>query len=294
MMSMGGVWNAAVRGVLAVAALVTVSCEAGTLSVTAWEDGAEGSLREVIDRANRSADPTIRIEVMISHVELTLCGKDDTNAGGDLDITTSKPITLVGRWGLVHIRQTCPGERILEHHGSAQLTIGNAYLHGGSLVGDDPSQPAQGGGLRSAGDVALEGVYIVKNSVRGAAATTDSAAAGGAQGGGVYVAGALHANNARIEENTAEGGAGTAFRNDGGFAEGGGVYAGGAITLTHSFLDRNRALGRSGSTAEADAAPTPGSKGGTARGGGIAQSSSSTGSVTLVDVRVTANSAEGG
>ena len=40
--------------------------------------------------------------------ELRRCGADDTNAGGNLDVTSTTPVTLVGTGPSVIIRQTCP------------------------------------------------------------------------------------------------------------------------------------------------------------------------------------------
>src|SRR5688500_18849671 len=98
---------------------LALSCGPEPLSVTTTADGGRGSLRAAIDRANASGLQSIRIEVPPGTYALTQCGADDTNAGGDLDITVQVPITIVATEPGVVIQQTCEGERVFEHHGQS-------------------------------------------------------------------------------------------------------------------------------------------------------------------------------
>ncbi len=131
-------------GVWLVLAFGMLSCDpSGIFVVTEPLDGAENSLRSVITRANASTATSIRIEIAPGTYELRSCGADDTNRGGDLDITTDKPVTLVAQAPHVIIRQLCPGERVLDDHGAGLLTLSNVTLMGGSVVDPDPAEPAR-------------------------------------------------------------------------------------------------------------------------------------------------------
>lgn len=272
----------------ALSALGGIACGPGTtISVsTTDDDGADGgvSLRSAIDRVNASASQQSHtIELPDGEYALTSCGADDSNDAGDLDIVANVPVTLLAKGPNVVIRQTCPGERVLDVHGSGLLTLVGVTITGGSLVGHSPDA-AEGGGVRATGDVKLERTQIRENSATGAAGvvgTADVPAVNGgpAHGGGLFVGGSLHATDASFTANEASGGA-EASGSLGAAAEGGGAYVAGAITLS------------GGSFAENGSTSTFG--GGEARGGGIAQSVSSTAETTVTDTTFARNTTQGG
>jgi len=285
---------------MASAALMQVSCDSGTYVVSSTVDGAPGSLRAAVAQANRSTAAAIRIELPSGTYELTTCeSEDDSNMAGDLDLTTSAPVGIVGTGPNVVIRQTCPGRRVLDSHGSARLTLTDVTITGGSLVETDPAVPARGGGVRAASDVVSEASIISDNSATGApgrsAASGGTPIGGGAvYGGGLYVSGSLSGRLVRLISNAALGGNGANAESangraaSGGSAEGGGAYVAGSIT-TMPFVEQNRAVGGRGGNAEL----WPGG-GGYARGGGLAQAVTSTEPASVPSGFFNGNSALGG
>lgn len=294
-----GDWTLA--GAVITLALSGAACDPpGTFVVGTTSDSGDDSLRAAIAWANASSERNARIELPRGEYELTSCGPDDTNARGDLDLTTERFVTIVATAPGVVIRQNCSGERVLHGLGSGLLTLSRVQLSGGSVVSSDPAKPAQGGGLRARGSVRLEEVTIAENSVTGAPGQSAPAGQGPitgglAQGGGVFVEGSLYAASTTFSSNTARGGAGTdAPSNDGvasggGAAEGGAAYVAGIVSIEAGMLTENRVEGGDGGRGPAN----PGG-GGAARGGAVAQSAAVTLPVTLANVTLSANSALGG
>ncbi|HMJ11519.1 MAG TPA: choice-of-anchor Q domain-containing protein [Polyangiaceae bacterium] len=290
------------RFVLLGAALASTQCDPnGNFSVTNTADGGEGSLRAAITLANDSVAEEVRIEIAPGTYALTRCGgRDDANASGDLDLTRARPVTLVAPNGNVVIRQTCPGERVLEAHGAGRLTLNGLSISGGALVTIVATEVAAGGGVRAAADVVLQGTVITGNSVTAAAGVVAAAGAESvpgspARGGGLFVGGSLTADGAStLSRNGAWGGAGVDGRADapvpaaGGSAEGGGAFVAGAITLSGTRFAENTARGAAGGSG---LDPT---LGGNARGGGLAQAAASAAPVELSYARFESNLVQGG
>lgn len=184
---------------------ISVSCDPSPIAVTTTNDGGSGSLRAAIDSANSSSSASVRIEVPPGTYQLTRCAADDTNAGGDLDITTQVPISIVGTGPGVIIKQTCPGERVLDDHGAGLLTVSGLTLTGGNT--SDP-----GGGIRGQ-TVALSQVTVTGNNAL--------------NGGGVAVQ-KLTAEQLTLTENTAS-------------TRGGGILASSEATITRSTIGNNLA-----------------------------------------------------
>jgi predicted outer membrane repeat protein len=189
---------------------------------------------------------------------------------------------------------------VLDALGTGRLTLRGVTITGGSVVGSDPRVPAVGGGVRAAGDVTLTNAIITGNSVTGAAGggslLFDTPINGGAAyGGGVYAAGSLTAEQSTLSMNTVTGGVGgnsptaDGKASGGGAAEGGAAFVAGSITLTGGAIERNEALAGNGG----NAVRFHGS-GGLARGGGLAQSGSSSQAILLSGTRFTENRAQGG
>lgn len=263
--------GAAAQLALLASAVLALSCDPpGTIRVTNPLDGQPGSLRAAIDAANRSTS-AVRVELPAGTYELTRCSADDTNRGGDLDVTTDAVVSLVALDGaVVVIRQTCAEERVLDALGAGRLTLSGVTITGGSISG--PTEPARGAGVRARGDVELERATITGNTARIFA-----------EGAGLYVGGALTSHDSAITGNTATGGASeigaTPLHCCGGSVEGGGAFVVGAISLTGGVVSDNTALGVVG---------------GHARGGGIAQAGESVGVVMLSGVTFSGNTAQGG
>lgn len=273
-----------------------------TLKVTTTADGGAGSLRAAIDAANAlsGSGPAVRIEIPSGTYALDKCGSDDDNLAGDLDLTTARQVNLVATGAGIVIRQTCPGERVLDAYGDGLVSLVGVTVTGGTLDTDGPAESAQGGGVRTHADLVLDHATVTGNSAKGAPGIGADAAGtptsgGGAQGGGVYVGGALVSTESTISSNTAAGGTGAdapasgAQSAAGGNAEGGGAYVVGAIWMKRGAVSENRALAGDGGTG--DQRPTPG---GAARGGGVAQAPASTGKVTVLETPFSNNLAQGG
>jgi hypothetical protein len=235
----------AVPPLLGVPASLAVSgCEPEvlTLTVTNPTDGAPGSLRDAVNRANAvtvGSHESILIQLDVP-ARLNLCGTgtDDQNASGDIDLRIALPVELRGKDG-TEISQICGGERVLQQHSSARLTLTDVTVANGRLT--DPANP-RGGGVLAAGDVTLQRATIRNNTIR---VVADGVALH-AQGAGLF-ARSLSATASVLSTNEVQLNLGT--------AAGGGAYVVGAVAIDSSTLSSNRAVSYSGE----------------ARGGGLAQ-----------------------
>jgi hypothetical protein len=88
------------------AVVLLAGCDPKLVTVTTTADSGAGSLRAAIDAANAAGAAGARIELAPGTYDLTRCSGDDANAGGDLDITTSAPVSLVAVGPNVVSRQT--------------------------------------------------------------------------------------------------------------------------------------------------------------------------------------------
>ncbi len=250
-------------------AVLLVSCgPTHTIRVTTSVDGAPGSLRDALNQAQQLTNGDVRVELPAGTYALTQCAvADDTNASGDLDSLSNLPVTIAATGPGVVIRQTCAGERVLDHLGAGLLTLIGVVIEGGQLVSDSPDQPAEGGGIRVRGNARLEATVVRSNSATGTQLNAP------ALGGGVFVGGWLQALNSTFSSNTANGG----WEN----AEGGGAYVVGDVKLNGGAFTQNAAKGGF------DAA------GGGTRGGALAQRSTSTAPVASILTQFVSNTALG-
>lgn len=191
-----------------------------------YNSGAACSLREAIQAANSNAAfggcpagngaDTILLPAGTYH--LTIDGvNDDTNASGDLDITTDA-LTVSGQGAGATI-DAGSIDRVMDILAGATVTLENITISGGRAPDGNGDEP-DGGGLRSFGSLTLIGVTVSDNQAGRGAGGTSNAASGGS-GGGIYSDGpSLTISDSIISGNTA--GAGE----DGkplGFGGGGGV-----------------------------------------------------------------------
>lgn len=276
------------------------SCEPEqTVAVTTTVDGQAGSLRAAIDAANASPGADFRIEIPSATYELSVCGQDDSNAAGDLDIVTAARVAMIATGSNVVIRQTCPGERVLDARGGS-LTLKGVTITGGSITSSQATQVAEGGGVRAAGDVTLDGATITGNSATGApgVSATTTAAAGAARGGGLFVGGSLNVVQSTFSANVARGGVSNAPTTaaprpaTGGAAEGGAAYVTGDLWIIGGTISGNDARGGNGVSAAL--AVGGGSAGGLARGGGVAQRGGTRAALVMSDAYFAQNTAQGG
>src|SRR5438132_9447108 len=222
--------HADVRGASAAPVIIVVS---DTTDGHGWR-----SLRGAVDLFNASSGRAGLIVVSPGEYDLSACGApDDANRTGDLDLLGHGPLTIVGA-GHVKVKQTCPGERVVDDHGANALTLANVTITGGDATSTDPAIPVTGGAVRAAGAVTLFAATVRGNRARApkgadATATTPAQVGGAAHGGAVAAGGPVVVYASTMSANTASAGAGgNEPAND---AKGlGGAASGGAIATASS------------------------------------------------------------
>jgi len=180
-------------------------------------DGAAGSLRAAIGAATNAGGDEIDL-VAGSTYTLTVCPQFSPGAGqlshGNTSLIVRTPSGLPAT-----IRQTCPGERVLQQ-GSGSLTLDNVIVTGGNL---QQAAGSTGGGIDSQG-----GVIVMNHSTL----TGNSISAINSQGGAIWAAGVT------VTDSTVSGNAA-----NGNSAAGGAIGTLGAVTVTNSTVSNNTANG---------------------------------------------------
>jgi hypothetical protein len=180
---------------------------------------ADLSLREAFELAADDGEASTIVLEDDTTYELDVCGaadaQEDLNADGDLDHAppTSQALTIFGHGAT--IRQTCPGERVLQHRPSAAMELLEVTITGGDADGP-------GGGIRvdgSGGRLIVGDVEVVGNLARGTGGGIDNSGIqtvlvdstladnrSGEVGGGVHspASTALQVLRSTISHNTAE------------------------------------------------------------------------------------------
>jgi hypothetical protein len=150
-----------------------------------------------------------------------------TATGGDLDRSSSTPLTLDGH-GFA-ITQTCPGERVIEQADpDGTLTLVAVTITGGDGTGTQ----ATGGGVFTSGPLVIEDSLVTGNSA-GPGVAGGSGLAGGLFGISVTI------TNSTISDNTAVRGAPFG-------ALAGAMASNGPIEISDSTVSGNHAQGGSG------------------------------------------------
>ncbi len=236
--------------------------EAAAATITVCSSGCNYStVQNAI--TNASADDLIDVQYIGEYTE----------AG----ITVNKNLTIQGQGSGSTTLQAAASEgsasdRVFEISASTTVTIKDMTVRYGKVTGD----PAQGGGIYSAGTLTLTDM-----TVSNCQAVADDKAY--AYGGGIYSASSLTMTNVTVSSNSATGGDSIASA-DGGHAYGGGIYSNGTANLTDSTVTGNTATGGD----EVLNVSTAGS----AYGGGIYNASGNT--LTITRGSVTNNDADGG
>jgi hypothetical protein len=208
------------------AGLALLASPAGAITVS-----TEAELQAAFADANETSI------VLANSIDLTCAG------GGDLDRNSATALTVDGN-GFT-IRQTCPGERVMQKAGSGALSLNGVTITGGT------NSSGNGGGILSSGPVTLTDSVVTGNTTA-------------ANGGGIATnPGNLTITNSNVTSNTAS--------EDGGGAN----VQGGALDVTDSTFNNNTATNGSGgaafrdgsvgggvmlvrSTLDGNQAPTPG------------------------------------
>jgi hypothetical protein len=171
---------AGTRGLRAVVgaalAVATVSILLATPVAAATTVSTEAELRAAF------ADGGTTAITLANSIDLTDCSA----GGGDLD--RNGTLTLDGSGSI--LRQTCPGQRVIEST-AGPLTLQHITITGGDQLGP---QLALGGGVRATGDVTLDDVAVTGNRVTAG----DVLAAGG----GVATDGVITIISSHIDHNT--------------------------------------------------------------------------------------------
>ena len=249
------VWAVAFATAFLLAWVVSgASAAATTLKVnTTTDETTSGdhlcSLREAIAAANSpgtgsdcgtagSVSNTIVLGVGTYALSIAPAGADD-NASGDLDVTGTTPLTIIGAGATASvIDATGLGDRVLSVGAGATVTLERLTITGGHAPdgaagangtsgtyrpggpGGDGSGGADGGGILNLGSVTLTDVAVTNNSAgeggSGGAGGSGRVYGGGGGnggagglGGGIYTMGKLTLNDVGMSENSAgQGGAG--------------------------------------------------------------------------------------
>src|SRR6185436_4316641 len=128
------------------------------------------SMRAAVDEANAwPTSDTITIAPGVNPVR-TLGGGDDTNAGGDLDV--SDQLTIVGNGAVLDAGGV---DRLLDVHQTSVVVSGVTFNHGSALSTDFTT--TYGGGIRVQGSLSLTDSSVINSRATGAFAS----------GGGIYV-----------------------------------------------------------------------------------------------------------
>lgn len=226
------------------------------------------------------------------------------------------PLTIVGNDATIRRSGVTgtPDFRLLAVEAGAVLTAEELTLRNGRTVGWDSW--GQGGAVLNRGTLTLRNVAVRESKAEGGAGIVPRYGrplGGTAAGGGIYSSGTLTVEGGTIQDNQAIGGRGSDGYVDtssgrrayaspgyaGGDGLGGGVYvAGGTASLTRVTVVANTARGgdggkgvNAGKTGSFSYNASSGGNGGNGQGGGLHAAG---GTVTLHDVRVTANTATSG
>ena len=237
-----------------VAASSTVSPSA-TITVTTFVDSvavdAFTSLREAITLAEAAGIDTITLSAATYYLSLGCGGNDDTNAGGDLDITDASHLTITGPSPTVRATITldsgCTDERLIDVRGLGGLTVQNVDLVGGQAPDATAEQNGEhGGAIRSnTASITLTNVDLEGNSAGDAGSAGSNNTTGG-NGGAVYTTGSLTMSNVSAANNHAGDGYAESINSGESSGGNGGVVAvldglGATVTITDSSFTNNRA-----------------------------------------------------
>ncbi len=230
----------------ALAALASPAFAIQAINVTTTQDGAipgKTTLRQAIDQANVATGEVEIVFAARGTYTLSVCGPgtDTSNQQGPLTYYGSVPITFEGNGN--KLRQTCPGDRILNLQASQLVNINDLTLTGGDAAG----QP--GGAVWSQGSGELD----LKNDVF---TNNHSDAAGGGlanNSGKLVISGTTFSTNSGTELAGAVASIGpmelinsTVTGNTGGTAPGspanvGGIAASNGLTMIYSTVQDNTA-----------------------------------------------------
>lgn len=247
------------------------------------------SLRAAVTAADANPGSTISLGAgtyTLSFGELAI---NVTASSGDA-------LTIVGAGPTeTKIQQTGP-YRVLDYQGGGPYLLKGLEVTGGNYnPGGDVGYEGIGGGISDDGDLSLDHVTIIGNSVTGGPGGAGSSPTGGgsAFGGGLSedATGDVTIVDSTISGNTVTGGAGAAggvsyAGTNGGQAFGGGISFNGSVTIVDSTISGNRAVGGAGGGSVTHVA----GNGASVFGGGI----DFDGTLDMVNSTVAGNSATGG
>ena len=272
-----------------------------TLTVDLLTDELDGdtspgdlSLREAIALANSNSEADT-IHLPAGNLQLSIANagglQENANVTGDLDVTSSDKITIIGQGQSVTTIDGGQIDRVFHLTNGSDVELRSLTITDGRAVDDGGDGQAGGNGSASGGGV-LKGngnLTLVNSTITASSAIAD--AGNGARGGGIYSSGGtVNVSSSVISNNTATGGAGAAARPFGG-SGGGGAFFGNSTsaTVTDSKISGNSATAGHGFAGAAD---TVGFSGGNGYGGGFAAIEG--GSLQLTGSSITGNSVAGG
>jgi hypothetical protein len=232
------------------------AAQAAEIHVTTTKDNVPGSLRAAITRANTdNEDNTIYLPA--GTYFLSGAAGEDTNASGDLDISITRKITLIGAGKTKTFIDGKGIDRVLHILKGTVSIIGVTVQNGKSRDADEDclSNGENGGGIYNAGTLSLNDCCIKSNRTGGKGwdfleyPHDIHLYYGGGVGGGIYnyFSGILNIENCFIENNITGSGGGFEKLVPGDGGDGGGIYNDGTGYITNSSITGNIA-GNGGET----------------------------------------------
>jgi len=194
-------------------ALATPALAIQAINVTTTQDGTvagKTTLRQAIDQANAASGEVEIVLAARGTYTLSQCapGTDTSNREGPLTYFGSVPVTFEGNGNT--LRQTCPGDRILNLQTAELVNINDLTLTGGDAAG----QPGGGVWSQGTGELDLKNDVFTNNH-------SDAAGGGVANGGGKLVI------------------TGTTFNTNSGTELAGGIASIGPMELVNSTVTGN-------------------------------------------------------
>lgn len=240
-----------------------------TTAVDEYDDIGSGtgcSLREAITSANtdtgfggcQAGSGTDIIQVPAGTYQLGITGAgDDTNATGDLDVTTDD-LTITGQ-GTGAVIQANSIDRVLDIQSMATVVLNHLTITGGSLPATTTGLTGEsGGGIRNAGTLTLNYVTVSNNHAGDVNYDIYEQRTKAGSGGGIASSGSLTITNSQIADNHAGDGNNMYEYGASGGDGGGIIVTAGSLLITNSTITGNVA---------GESKATQGGQGG--NGGGI-------------------------
>jgi len=212
--------------------------QAAEIHVTTTADNVPGSLRAAITEANTNGEDDI-IDLPAGTYYLSGDAGDDANVGGDLDIDTSRNLTITGAGNTKTYIDGNGIDRVL-HILNGTISISDLTIRNGNAMIESGIKGGDGGGIYNCGNLTLTRC-VIKNNAAGHGGWFHGYGGDGGNGGGIHNIGILTIDNCTITGNSAGDGEYTSRDEYGGKGgDGGGIFNKGTLTVDICSINNNR------------------------------------------------------